>query len=100
MAAYNRTADLAVEAQVLGGDPETWYTAAVADGTILVNKPATGKYLIGVWDGGDNVTSNTGWVELATGDYVISVAAGGGKPKYLKGMKKAAFEALYELDEE
>lgn len=93
MAAYDRTADLAVEAQVLGGTPETWYTTAVADGTILVNKPATGLYMIG------QRAVDGGWRVLATGDYVIYVAADAPTPKYFIGMTKAEFEALYELAE-
>lgn len=92
MATYNRTADLTCDAYVLGaGSPDSWYTAFVADGTILEDKPAADQYLIGTL---------TGWVPAVVGDYVIYTAAAGGAPKSVAHMSKADFEATYELDEE
>ena len=93
MATYERTVDLTNESHVLGaGSPPAWYTTAVADGTILENKPSTGKYKVG------QRAVDGGWIELETGDYVTYVAAAGQVPKYFIGRKKAAFEAVYQLD--
>lgn len=94
MAAYVLTT--AIEAHPLGAaSPPSWYTTAVADGSII-DKGNSRDYIV--------ATRYAGPAKAVIGDYVTYVAQvstpGNASfvPKYFSVIQKATFEGTYSLD--